>query len=82
VLWPDYSMPHLGDECAAPFHDRLKLRYADRKKTELHAIVRPEKNEVILNVFMGNGWSFPRQREPAALTRVVCTCLVASAIDF
>jgi hypothetical protein len=61
VVWPDYSMP--CDECAAPLHDRLKLQYADRKKTELHATIRPGKNEVILNVLMGGGWSFPPQRE-------------------
>jgi hypothetical protein len=57
VVWPDYSIPR--DECADPLHDRLKLRYADRKKTELHATIRPRKNEVTLNVLMG-GWSLPR----------------------
>jgi hypothetical protein len=61
VVWPDLSMA--GDQCGEPLHDRLKLRYADRNKTELHATVRPGKNEVDFNVFMGSGWSFPRQRD-------------------
>src|SRR5262249_36636866 len=61
VVWRDYSIPR--DECSAPLHDRLKLRYADRTTTELHATVGPDKNEVILHVLMGRGWSFPRQGE-------------------
>jgi hypothetical protein len=62
VIWPDYSVPH--DECADVLPDRLKLQYADRSKTELHAVVRPGKNEVILSVRMPSGaWSFPRQRD-------------------
>ncbi len=59
VIWPDYSIPR--DECAEPLHDRLKLQYADRSKTELHATVHPGKNEVILRVEMASGgWSTPR----------------------
>jgi hypothetical protein len=58
VVWPDYSIPR--DECAEPLHDRLKLQYADRNKTELHAVIALGKNEVILNVAMvGGGWSSP-----------------------
>jgi hypothetical protein len=62
VIWPDYSIPR--DECADPLHDRLKSQYADRSKTELHALVSPGKNEVTLRVAMpGGGWSFPRNRD-------------------
>jgi hypothetical protein len=62
VIWPDYSIPR--DECADPLHDRLKLQYADRSKTELHAVVSPGKNEVTLRVATpGGGWSFPRRRD-------------------
>jgi hypothetical protein len=61
VVWPDYSIPR--DECAEPLHDRLKLQYADRSKTELHAIVRPEKNGVVFHLQMAGGWSVPRQRD-------------------
>jgi hypothetical protein len=62
VMWPDYSIPR--DECVDPLHDRLKLQYADRNKTELHATIRPGKNEVVLHVKMDSGgWSVPRQRD-------------------
>ena len=61
VIWPDYSIPR--DECVDPLHDRLKLEYADRSKTELHAIVRPEKNGVVFHLQMAGGWSVPRQRD-------------------
>lgn len=60
VVWPDYSIPR--DECADPLHDRLKLHYADRSKTELHATVVPGRNKLILHVSMEGGWSFPPQR--------------------
>ena len=59
VVWPDYSIPR--DECADPIHDRLKLRYADRSDTELHAVVRPGKNEFILRAEMMSGGSAPQQ---------------------
>jgi hypothetical protein len=61
VLWPDYSIPR--DECADPLHDRLKLQYADRSKTELHALIRPEKNELVFHLQMVGGWSNPRLRD-------------------
>jgi hypothetical protein len=62
VVWPDYSIPR--DECVDPLHDRLKLRYADPAKTELHATVRPEVNEFTFHAHMGGGgWSFPRRRD-------------------
>ena len=53
VIWPDYSLPH--DECTDIIHDRLGLQYADRNTSELHAVVRPGKNEVVLRVNMPSG---------------------------
>lgn len=66
VVWPDYSIPR--DECADPLHDRLNLRYADRSKTDLHATIRPGKNELVFRVHVSGSWSVPRQRD-SALTR-------------
>jgi len=58
LLWHDASQPVDECECIDPLqHDLLKGRYADAKTSQLHASIRREKNDLLIEA------TAPRENE-------------------